>query len=171
MYAFTFITSFFLFSISFILLSSYFPSLSFPLTLSFFLLFPYLLKLFFLLSYFSLSSSLFFPLSISLSSCLSISPPISFSLPISFSNYYLSFPSSLLFSPFLSFFFFLFSFSFSRCPLSPFPSALPFTPPSIQPIDPLRQGTIYRIAQLRYTQIVYCTLWEECKQTQCHHRS
>ena len=35
----------------------------------------------------------------------------------------------------------------------------------------LCQGTIYRNAQLRYTQIVYCTLWEECKQTQCPHRS
>ena len=33
------------------------------------------------------------------------------------------------------------------------------------------QGTIYRNAQLRYKQIVYCTLWEECKQTQCPHRS
>jgi len=32
------------------------------------------------------------------------------------------------------------------------------------------QGTKYRNAQLRYTQIVYCTLWEECKQTQCPHR-
>ena len=33
------------------------------------------------------------------------------------------------------------------------------------------QGTIYRNAQLRYKQIVYCTLWEERKQTQCPHRS
>ena len=30
---------------------------------------------------------------------------------------------------------------------------------------------MYRNAQLRYTQIVYCTLWEECKQTQCPHCS
>ena len=30
---------------------------------------------------------------------------------------------------------------------------------------------MYRNAQLRYTQIGYCTLWEECKQTQCPHRS
>ena len=29
----------------------------------------------------------------------------------------------------------------------------------------------HRNAQLRYTQIVYCTLWEECKQTQCPFRS
>jgi len=29
------------------------------------------------------------------------------------------------------------------------------------------QGTMYRNAQLRYTHIMYCTLWEECKQTQC----
>ena len=29
------------------------------------------------------------------------------------------------------------------------------------------QGTIYRNAHLRYTYIVYCKLWEECKQTQC----
>ena len=35
----------------------------------------------------------------------------------------------------------------------------------------LDQGTIYRNAQLRYTHIMYCTLWEECKQTQCLHRS
>ena len=34
-------------------------------------------------------------------------------------------------------------------------------------IQELYTGTIYRNAQLRYTQIVYCTLWEECKQTQC----
>ena len=27
------------------------------------------------------------------------------------------------------------------------------------------QGTICRKAQFRYTQIVYCSLWEECKQT------
>ena len=33
----------------------------------------------------------------------------------------------------------------------------------------INQGTVYRNAQLRYTQIVYCTLWEECKQTQCPH--
>ena len=33
------------------------------------------------------------------------------------------------------------------------------------------QETIYRNAQLRYTQILYCTLWEECKQTQCPHRN
>ena len=33
------------------------------------------------------------------------------------------------------------------------------------------QGTIYRNAQLRYTHIMYCTLWEECEQTQCPHRS
>ena len=33
------------------------------------------------------------------------------------------------------------------------------------------QETLYRNAQLRYTQIVYWTLWEECKQTQCPHRS
>ena len=34
------------------------------------------------------------------------------------------------------------------------------------------QGTIYRKAQFRYTQIVYCSLWEECKQTcKCPHRS
>jgi len=33
------------------------------------------------------------------------------------------------------------------------------------------QGTIYRNAQLRYTHIMYCTLWEKCKQTQCPHRS
>ena len=33
------------------------------------------------------------------------------------------------------------------------------------------QGTIYRNAQLRHTHIIYCTLWEECKQTQCPHRS
>ena len=33
------------------------------------------------------------------------------------------------------------------------------------------QGTIYRNAQLRYTQIVYCSLWEECKKTQCPHTS
>ena len=33
------------------------------------------------------------------------------------------------------------------------------------------QGTIYRNAQLRYTHIMYCTLWEECKQTHCPHRS
>ena len=32
-------------------------------------------------------------------------------------------------------------------------------------------GTIYRNAQLRYTQIVYFTLGEECKQTQCPHIS
>ena len=31
------------------------------------------------------------------------------------------------------------------------------------------QGTIYRNAQLIYTQIVYCTPWEECKQTQFPH--
>ena len=30
---------------------------------------------------------------------------------------------------------------------------------------------MYRNAQLRYTHIMYCTLWEECKQTQCPHRS
>jgi len=35
----------------------------------------------------------------------------------------------------------------------------------------LNQGTIYRNAPLRYTYIMYCTLWEECKQTQCPHRS
>ena len=29
---------------------------------------------------------------------------------------------------------------------------------------------INRNFQLRYTQIVYCTLWEECKQTQCSHK-
>ena len=33
------------------------------------------------------------------------------------------------------------------------------------------QGTIYRNAHLIYTQIEYCTLWEECKQTHCPHRS
>ena len=33
----------------------------------------------------------------------------------------------------------------------------------------INQGTKYRNAQLRYTQIVYCTLWEECKQTKCPH--
>ena len=32
-------------------------------------------------------------------------------------------------------------------------------------------GTIYRNAHLRYTHIIYCTLWEECKQTQRPHRS
>ena len=30
---------------------------------------------------------------------------------------------------------------------------------------------LYRNAQLRNMQIVYCTLWEECKQTQFPHRS
>ena len=29
------------------------------------------------------------------------------------------------------------------------------------------QGTKYRNPRLRYMQIMYCTLWEECKQTQC----
>ena len=33
------------------------------------------------------------------------------------------------------------------------------------------QGTIYRNSQLRYTHIMYCIMWEECKQTQCPHRS
>ena len=33
------------------------------------------------------------------------------------------------------------------------------------------QGTIYRNAQFRYRHILYCSLWEECKQTQCPHRS
>ena len=32
----------------------------------------------------------------------------------------------------------------------------------------MMQGTIYRNAQPRYTQIVYFTLWEECKQTHVH---
>ena len=34
-----------------------------------------------------------------------------------------------------------------------------------------KQGTIYRNAQLRYTHIMCCTLWEECKQIQCPPRS
>ena len=38
-------------------------------------------------------------------------------------------------------------------------------------ITRLYQGTIYRNSQLRYTQIMYCTLLEECKQTQCPQRS
>ena len=29
---------------------------------------------------------------------------------------------------------------------------------------------IYRNAQLRFTHIMYCTVWEECKQTQCPHK-
>ena len=33
------------------------------------------------------------------------------------------------------------------------------------------QGTVFRNAQLRFTHIVYCILWEECKQTQCPHRN
>ena len=33
------------------------------------------------------------------------------------------------------------------------------------------QGTIYRNAHVRYTHIIYCTLWEECKQTLWPHRS
>ena len=37
--------------------------------------------------------------------------------------------------------------------------------------DNSNQGTIYRNAQLRYAHIMYCILWEECKQTQCPHRS
>ena len=31
-------------------------------------------------------------------------------------------------------------------------------------VDRYFQGTIYRNTQLRYTHIMYCTLWEECKQ-------
>ena len=38
-------------------------------------------------------------------------------------------------------------------------------------VTTLDQGTLYRNAQLRYTHIMYCTLWEKCKQTQCSHRS
>ena len=34
-----------------------------------------------------------------------------------------------------------------------------------------KQGNKCRNAQLRYTNIVHCTLWEECKQTKCPHRS
>ena len=49
-------------------------------------------------------------------------------------------------------------------------------PPSLQisllsTLFSLSQGTIYRNAQLRYTNIMYCTLWEECKQSLCLHRS
>ena len=36
-----------------------------------------------------------------------------------------------------------------------------------RPLYKSDQETIHRNAQLRYTHIVYCTLWEECKQTQC----
>ena len=35
----------------------------------------------------------------------------------------------------------------------------------------ITRNYMYRNAQLRYTHIMYCTLWEECKQTQCPHRS
>ena len=33
----------------------------------------------------------------------------------------------------------------------------------------MSKRTVYRNAQLRYTHIMCCTLWEECKQTQCLH--
>ena len=34
-----------------------------------------------------------------------------------------------------------------------------------------KQGNKYRNTQLRYSKIVHFTLWEECKQTQCRHKS
>ena len=34
-----------------------------------------------------------------------------------------------------------------------------------------KQGNKYRNTQLRYSKIVHFTLWEECKQTQCPHKS
>ena len=40
----------------------------------------------------------------------------------------------------------------------------------VAPASPV-QGTMCKNAQLIYTQIVYCTLLEKCKQTQCPHRS